>query len=256
MATSPAVSHVFGVLELFEEAWESPLRVPSKANLLQILQYLDLEQLFRLKRVNRLFNLSIKSSPVLARKMFLRSSLIGNTVIPLRIDMPHRRRPVKQTIWAKTPTFKVSEHAIAERPDRVPDDVLIKLCEDRHVDRPVLNPFLTQWHDINNRMNTILLKKSPVSHVDTALRLVPHSCKGIGEHDSRRKMLVTQPPTPDVVVGMSDTLWGLYEAHNADGVTIGDVLDAERAYNWFRAANIPVLTQGNIYVDLATAVQS
>jgi hypothetical protein len=45
-------------------------------------------------------------------------------------------------------------------------------------------------------------------------------------------MLITQPPVVDVVIGRSDTQWGIYEAHNENGVTIGDVLDAEeRFYN-------------------------
>jgi hypothetical protein len=40
-------------------------------------------------------------------------------------------------------------------------------------------------------------------------------------------MLVTQPPVADVVIGRSDSIFGLFEAHNPNGVTLGDLLDAE-----------------------------
>jgi hypothetical protein len=169
------------------------------------------------------------------RKMFLRSALVGETAIPLRIYDLYRRQRLRPTVWARTPKVNLSDyrpHILIDETDRLPDDILNKLCEDRHIDRPMLNPALKEYFDINNRLNTIRLRESPVSHVDAALRLVPYSCKGIGENDSRRKMLVTQPPTPDVVIGRSDTNWGLYEAHNADGVTIGDLLDAEQHFKW------------------------
>jgi len=72
---------------------------------------------------------------------------------------------------------------------------------------------------------------SPISHADRALRLVPGTIDSGYRQDNRRHMLITQPPVADVVIGRSDTLWGIYEAHNPNGVTVGDILDAEENHN-------------------------
>ena len=58
-------------------------------------------------------------------------------------------------------------------------------------------------------------------------------------------MLITQPPVVDVVIGRSDTLWGMFEIHNPNGVTIGDVLDQEGKMNADRVVSgPPMLTPG------------
>jgi hypothetical protein len=121
---------------------------------------------------------------------------------------------------------QLEPHIIHGRKDRLPNEALISICKDTQVEEPNLNPAL-EYYYVNRRMDTILLRESPVSHAEIALRLVPHSCKMVAKDDSRKRMLITQPPVADVVVGRSDTLWGLFETHNLKGVTIGDVLDAE-----------------------------
>jgi hypothetical protein len=116
------------------------------------------------------------------------------------------------------------------RSDRLPAKELERLYAENEVPRPLLNPIL-KYRQVNWKLDTILLKHSPITHADRALRLVPRTMDA-SFADSRRNMLITQPPVADVVIGRSDTLWGLYEAHNPNGVTIGDVLEAEeRTYN-------------------------
>ena len=169
--------------------------------------------------------------------MFLTPSPLG-TVIPIRTATTLRGRPQRHAIWAKTPevdTSKFATYIVRGRIDRLPNPTLLSLCKHTVVEPPALNPVL-EYYKLNRKLDTILLKESPVSHADVALRLVPHSCKSVPLYDSRRRMLVTQPPVADVVIGRSDTLWGLYEAHNINGVTIGDLLDAEeKTYGHFKA---------------------
>lgn len=169
--------------------------------------------------------------------MFLAPSPV-RTVIALRKKTTLRRRPQEQVIWAKIPRVETSSTdpciIVCSRIDRFSSGTLLSMCKDLEVERPTLNPMLEYWK-INRKLDTILLKESPVSHAKVGLRLVPHSCKSVPAYDSRRRMLVTQPPVADVVIGRSDTLWGLYEAHNVNGVTIGDLLDAEeKAYGNFK----------------------
>jgi hypothetical protein len=156
--------------------------------------------------------------------------------VPLRVaDTPLRGKvPRKKIIWVKTPTVDATlleTYIVRGRSDRLPAEELERLCAKNEVGRPLLNPIL-KYREVNWKLDTILLKQSPISHVDRALRLVPHTTDATFSNDSRRHMLITQPAVADVVIGRSDTLWGLYEAHNPKGVTIGDVLAAEeRTYN-------------------------
>jgi hypothetical protein len=168
----------------------------------------------------------------LRRAMFLEPSKIG-IVIPLRVVSEKLTRlgmaRRNETIWAPAPSIPpalLTSHLVRGHTDRLPNDALLDLCKGKKVEQPTLNPTLEYWC-INRKMDTILLKESPASHAEMALRLVPHSYKQLPKHDSRRNMLVTQPPVADVVIGRSDTLWGLFEAHNPRGVTVGDLLDAE-----------------------------
>jgi hypothetical protein len=167
--------------------------------------------------------------------MFLAASSTG-TIVPLRVqDTPLRRINVQRSkvIWCKRPIIPsnlLELYCSCGLWDRLPTDEYEKLCAHDEVDRPVLNPLMKYW-EINRKLDTIRMNQSPVSHADRALRLVPHTVD-TGFGDSRRGMLITQPPVVDVVIGRSDTQWGLYEAHNENGVTIGDVLNAaEKLYN-------------------------
>jgi hypothetical protein len=171
--------------------------------------------------------------------MFLAPSPLG-TIIPIRTPATLRGRPQRLAVWAKTPHIDTSmfeTYIVRGRTGRLPNATLLSLCKKTTVAPPALNPVL-EYYKINRKLDTILLKESPVSHADVALRLVPHTCKALPIHDSRRRMLVTQPPVADVVIGRSDTLWGLYEAHNINGVTVGDLLEAEeRTYGHFKLPN-------------------
>jgi len=131
-------------------------------------------------------------------------------------------------IWCKTPKFDPKVlHVYAADGSLTDEDEYLRAHQE--VERPVLNP-LMRYLVINKKCDTIKFKESPASHADRGLRLVPNTIdaniKGL-----RRDMLVTQPPVADVVIGRSDTKWGMYEAHNEKGVTIGDVLDAQEKFN-------------------------
>jgi hypothetical protein len=196
----------------------------------QILQYLTLQELFQAQRVSRLFQAHIQSSLILRRIMFLAPSAPSLTVIPLRVvDTPLRGKiPRTKIIWVKRPHIapgQLTSHLMPGGSGCMPAAVLEALYARDDLPRPTLNPILN-YRVINWKLDTIMLKSSPVSHADRGLRLAPRTIDA-SFNDSRRNMLITQPPVVDVVVGRSDTLWGLYEAHNETGVTVGDVLDAE-----------------------------
>ncbi|KAF2669490.1 hypothetical protein BT63DRAFT_440136 [Microthyrium microscopicum] len=216
MDITPAVQPVFLIQELFEE----------------IFQYLDLKDLYRLLGVCHLFNHHISTSTPLRRLMFITPSSTG-TIVPLRITnyisprIP--RRP--ETIWSTNPS-KTSNTTLNSTSMEIPRPTLNPeisyLCINKFLHTQRLKrtapPFSTNWNQNQYNTHHSLL---PPAHADFALRLVPRSIQSMEKHDSRRRMLVTQPPVADVVVGRSDALWGLYEAHNEKGVTVGDVLDAE-----------------------------
>jgi hypothetical protein len=171
--------------------------------------------------------------------MFLTPDAAG-IIIPLRITRFVRGFPRRETIWAKTPKIdpaRLASQLVHDSSGMLPSDHLLALCEHSHVERPRLNPELN-YYLVNRKLDTMQLRTSTASHAEVALRLVPHSWSPMLECDSRRRMLVTQPPVADVVIGRSDTRWGLFEVHNVSGVTIGDILDVEeRAYSQVRGPN-------------------
>lgn len=196
----------------------------------QIFQHISYQELFQAQCISHGFCDTILSSLILRRTMFLSPS-IPSTVIPLKVaDKPLRIKVVRtKVIWVKTPSIDATSivpHPLHGPSDKLPTYEYERLCIDREVPGPKLNPVL-RHKDINWKLDIIYLRKSPVSHTERALRLVPGTMDE-SFRDSRRDMLITQPPVADVVVGRSDTKHGMFEAHNATGVTIGDVLDAEK----------------------------
>jgi hypothetical protein len=197
-----------------------------------------MKDLYRLQRVSKGFQNYILSSLRLRRVMFLAAPSIG-TVVPVRVpDRPLRGiLPRTKIIWAKKPRLSpklIEQHLVHQSPTEVlPSFVLTELCVNNEVLRPDINPALNHWK-INRKCDSILLRSSPVSHVERGLRLVPDTVNDSFGCDSRRDMFISQPPVVDVVIGRSDTMWGMFEVHKESGVTIADVLRAQQAHNQSR----------------------
>jgi hypothetical protein len=202
----------------------------------QILSHLTLRDLHRFLILSHHIRDTILSSPRLLRIMFRLPSATG-PIIPMsnKVTLGRFRNPRVSiepsrhvTVWARKPCIPpemLQSHIVRGRSDRLPAAQLLRICQDSMVGPPVLNP--TLQGGVNRPSHVINMKESPVSHAEMALRLVPHSVLPMAPDDTRRKMLVTQPPVLDVVVSRSDTMWGLYEVHNEKGVTLGDILDME-----------------------------
>jgi hypothetical protein len=178
----------------------------------QILRHLTARELFAAQRVSRHFQHSIASSRVLQRAMFLCPSPTG-TIAPHRTTRFVRGFPRHDTVWATSKGGGGGAVWSSELNDMV---------------WPRLNPEIN-YYVVNRKLDTQKMRDAPPdSSSRLALRLVPRSCMlGTRADDSRRRMLVTQPPVVDVVVGRSDAAWGMHEVHNEKGVTVGDVLEVE-----------------------------
>jgi hypothetical protein len=165
--------------------------------------------------VSRHFRRNIGSSPTLQRAMFLSPAPSG-TIVPRRTTRLVRGFPRHDTVWATARGGGGNAVWSSELSDMV---------------WPRLNPEVN-YYVVNRKLDTQPLRHAPASSPSAApglaLRLVPRSCApGARADDSRRRMLVTQPPVVDVVVGRSDAQWGMHEVHNDKGVTVGDVLEVE-----------------------------
>jgi hypothetical protein len=202
--------------------------------------------------VNQHFHLSIISSPTLQRTMFLTPSAAG-TIVPVRTTRLVRGFPRHDTVWARTPHRGGPADGSRPRLPGLPgsgssgSSSAIWSSELNDMVWPKLNPEIN-YYVVNRKLDTQLLRApSPSSSSTLALRLVPRSCSlpsgggrggSLSPCDSRRRMLVTQPPVADVVVGRSDTRWGMFEVHNARGVTVGDVLEVEERFVYSRVSAI------------------
>jgi hypothetical protein len=194
-----------------------------------------MKDLYRLQCVSKGFQHYILSSLRLRRVMYLAAPSTGS-VIPVRVpDRPLRGIiPRTKLIWAKRPKLSpklIEQHAVnISATQTLPPQVMTELCVDNEVPRPNLNTALNYWK-INRKCDSILLRSSPISHAERSLRLVPDTVNDTFASDSRRSMLISQPPVVDVVIGRSDTMWGMFEVHNESGVTVADVLKAQHVYN-------------------------
>jgi len=193
-----------------------------------------MKDLFQLQRVSKQFQSYIQSSLRLRRLMWLAAPKT-DSVIPVKVpDRPLRGIiPRTKIIWAKQPklsTALIEQYHLKISPThKLPPHVMADLCIDNEVPRPEINTALNHWK-INRKCDSILQRAAPVSHSDRGLRLVPETVDDSFAYDSRKDMFITQPPVVDVVIGRSDTMWGMFEAHNESGVTVSDVLEAQQAY--------------------------